>query len=203
MTPLHDQSHFEASYEGLAPWDIGKPQPDFVNVADTVQGDILDSGCGTGENALFFAARGHHVTGIDFVEAPIRMAQQKATERGLSATFLVMDALSLADLPRVFDSVLDSGLFHVFDDPSRERYVAGLASVLKPGGRLYLACFSDQEPGTQGPRRVSLAELHQAFAQDFAIDSITPTRFEVRPDLKDMAFSPGGPKAWFAVIARK
>jgi cyclopropane fatty-acyl-phospholipid synthase-like methyltransferase len=113
-----------------------------------------------------------------------------------------MDALALKDLPEVFDSVIDSGLFHVFSDGDRKRYIEGLASVLRPGGRLFLLCFSDEEPGTQGPRRVSKNELHDAFAQRWAIESIEPARYEVRPDLKDLTFSGGGPKAWFAVIRR-
>jgi cyclopropane fatty-acyl-phospholipid synthase-like methyltransferase len=59
-----------------------------------------------------------------------------------------MDALALQDLPEVFDTVIDSGLFHVFSDEDRKRYVEGLATVLKPGGRLFLGCVSDEEPGT-------------------------------------------------------
>ena len=47
----------------------------------------------------------------------------------------------LKDLPEVFDSVIDSGLFHVFSNEDRKRYVGGLASVLKPGGRLFLLCL--------------------------------------------------------------
>ena len=110
--------------------------------------------------------------------------------------------LALKDLPEVFDSVIDSGLFHVFSDEDRKRYVEGLASASKPGGRLSLLCFSDEEPGTQGPRRVSKKELHDAFAQGWAIESIEPSRYEVRPDLTDLAFSEGGPRAWFAVVRR-
>ena len=113
-----------------------------------------------------------------------------------------MDALALKDLPELFDNVIDSGLFHVFSDEDRKRYVEGLASVLRPGGRLFLLCFSDEEPGTQGPRRVSKKELHDAFAQGWVIESIEPSRYEVRPDLKDLTFSEGGPRAWFAVIRR-
>jgi len=113
-----------------------------------------------------------------------------------------MDALALKDLPKLFDNVIDSGLFHVFSDEDRKRYVEGLATVLKPGGRLFLLCFSDEEPGTQGPRRVSKKELHDAFAQGWVIESIEPSRYEVRPDLKDLTFSEGGPMAWFAVVRR-
>ena len=113
-----------------------------------------------------------------------------------------MDALALKDLPELFDNVIDSGLFHVFSDEDRLRYVEGLATVLKPEGRLFLLCFSDEEPGTQGPRRVSQKELHDAFTADWTIESIEPSRFEVRPDLKDLSFSEGGPKAWFVVVRR-
>jgi SAM-dependent methyltransferase len=202
MSSLPDRSTFETAYTGQAPWDIGRPQQVFLDVADRITGSVLDAGCGTGENALFFAGRGHKVTGIDFLEEPIRRARRKATERGLTATFLVMDALALKDLPEVFDSVIDSGLFHVFSDEDRRRYIGGLASVLKPGGRLFLLCFSDEEPGAQGPRRVSKKELHGAFAQGWAIESIDPSRYEVRPDLKDLTFSEGGPRAWLAVMRR-
>jgi cyclopropane fatty-acyl-phospholipid synthase-like methyltransferase len=202
MTALPDRNTFVSAYAGQAPWDIGRPQQAFLDVADRITGSILDPGCGTGENALFFASRGHKVMGLDFLEEPIRRAKQKAAERGLSATFLVMDALALKDLPEVFDSVIDSGLFHVFSDEDRRRYVEGLTSVVKPGGRLFLLCFSDEEPGTQGPRRVSKQELHDAFAHGWVIESIEPSRYEIRPDFKEVSFSEGGAKAWFAVMRR-
>ncbi len=195
-----DRSTFESAYAGQAPWDIGRPQMAFIDVADHITGSILDAGCGTGENALFFAKRGHKITGIDFLVEPINRANKKAAERGLTATFLVMDALALKDRPEVFDTVIDSGLFHVFSDDDRRRYAEGLATVLKPGGRLFLLCFSDEEPGTQGPRRVSEKEIRDAFAERWAVESIVSSRFEVRPDLKDFTFSDGGPKAWFVVV---
>jgi len=202
MTPVPDRTTFETMYAGKAPWDIGKPQKAFVDAADPITGCILDAGCGTGENALFFAAKAHNVTGIDFLEEPIRRAKQKSTQRDVQANFLVMDALTLNGFSQRFDSVIDCGLFHVFSDEDRQRYVAGLATVLKPGGKLFLMCFSDEEPGTQGPRRVTQQELHDAFAKGWKIESIRPSRFEVIPDLKDFTFSEGGPKAWFVIVQR-
>jgi SAM-dependent methyltransferase len=202
MTVVPDRNTFATAYTGQAPWDIGRPQQAFLNVADQITGSILDAGCGTGENALFFARQGRQVVGIDFLEEPINRARQKAAERGLSANFLVMDALTLTGWTERFDNVIDSGLFHVFGDDDRRRYVEGLATVLQPGGRLFLLCFSDEEPGTQGPRRVSPQELHGAFAQGWHVESIQPSRFAVRPDLKDLRFSEGGPKAWFVVVRK-
>lgn len=203
MSDVPDKGTFASLYSGQPPWDIGKPQKPFIDVADQITGSILDAGCGTGDNALFFASRGHRVTGIDFLEEPIQRAKRKAVERGLSVTFLVKDATTLNDWSERFDSVIDCGLFHVFSDEDRKKYVEGLAAVSKPGGRLFLLCFSDDEPGTQGPRRISQRELHDAFAQGWAIDSIQASRFEVAPNLKDFTFSTGGPKAWFAVVRRK
>jgi cyclopropane fatty-acyl-phospholipid synthase-like methyltransferase len=203
MSDLPNRETFEALYAGKAPWDIGRPQPAFVEAAGRVTGAVLDAGCGTGEHALFFAERGHPVLGIDFLEGPIREAERKAAGRGSSATFMVKDALTLTDLDRQFDSIIDSGLFHVFSDQDRAQYVAELVNVTKPGGRLFLLCFSDEEPGTQGPRRVSQKELRGAFADGWAVEEIRPATLEVRPDLEDLSFSEGGPKGWFAVIRRE
>ncbi len=202
MATVPDRKTFQTVYAGQAPWDIGRPQQPFVDVADRITGSILDAGCGTGESALFFASRGQQVMGIDFLEEPIERARRKASERGLRATFVVRDALTLTSWKERFDNVIDSGLFHVFSDEDRTRYVEGLETVLKPGGRLFLLCFSDEVPGTQGPRRVAKQELYDAFARGWTIESVEPTRFEVRPDLQDFLFSQGAPKAWFAVLQR-
>jgi len=202
MPPGIPKERFEQAYRGKAPWDIGKPQSIFAEAADQIKGSVLDAGCGTGENALYLAAQGHKVTGIDFVEMAVAEARRKAQEQKVPATFLVMDALALDTLPEQFDSVLDCGLFHVFSDEDRRKYVSGLASVVKPGGQLFLACFSDKEPPGDGPRRISRQEIHDAFRNGWQIESIQETRFDVRPDLEGMQFSEGGPFAWFCVIRR-
>jgi SAM-dependent methyltransferase len=198
-----DRATFEGLYAGPAPWDIDKPQRQFTAVADQVTGPILDAGCGTGEHALFFAARGHQVTGIDFVEEAIRRARAKAVERGLSVEFQVKDTLTLGGWDRRFATVIDCGLFHVFSDEDRRRYVAGLAHVIEPGGRLFLMCFSDEEPGNEGPRRVSRQELYDTFADVWQVESVQPVRIELNPAFTEVKFSEGGPKAWFAVVRRR
>lgn len=195
------KSDFEALYAAQAPWDITHAQGVFVAAAKRITGAVLDCGCGTGENALYFAAHGRQVIGIDFLDEPIRRARLKANERGVNAKFMVRDALTLDEMPERFDNAIDSGLFHTFTDENRPKYIAGLARVIKPGGRLFVLCFSDEEPGTQGPRRISKRDLQAAFAVGWAIESIEPAVFETAPH-PDLTFSPGGPKAWFAVIRR-
>jgi len=203
VTNSVDRATFENFYDGPAPWDIGKPQGTFVAVADRVTGPVLDAGCGTGEHALFFAARGHRVTGIDFVGKAIQRARRKAAERGLSVEFSIKDATMLGDWAERFASAIDCGLFHVFSDDDRRRYVGGLAQVVEPGGRLFLMCFSDEEPGTEGPRRVSRQELYDAFTDGWQVESIQPAQIEINPRFTEVEFSEGGPKGCFAVIRRK
>src|SRR5437879_12409713 len=106
MTDIPNRQTFETAYSGKAPWDIGKPQPVFVRAADKMKGSVLDAGCGTGENALFFAERGHKVTGIDYLREPIERAKNKAAERDIKATFLVIDGLHLASMQEQLDAVL-------------------------------------------------------------------------------------------------
>ena len=149
-------AEWDSAYQDhLPPWDIGRPQPAFVRLADSglLSGRVLDAGCGTGEHALLAAARGATAMGVDLSALAIEKARGKATERGLTARFEVADALHLERLGESFDTVIDSGLFHVFDDADRARYVTSLAAVIEPGGRYYLMCFSDRQPGEWGPRR--------------------------------------------------
>lgn len=191
---------WDAAYAGDAPpWDVGSPQPAFSRLADSglLAGRVLDAGCGTGEHTLLAAAHGADATGIDLAPRAIEQARRKAAERGLTARFEVADALSLGPYGWTFDAVIDSGLFHVFDDDQRVRYVTSLASVLRPGGSCYLMCFSDRQPGDWGPRRVRQDEIGTAFADGWTVTGIAPDTFAINP-----GFGSPVAQAWLATIRR-
>jgi ubiquinone/menaquinone biosynthesis C-methylase UbiE len=192
---------FSEAYTGVPPWEIGKPQRPFIAAADQVESPLLDAGCGTGNSALFFAARGHQVTGVDFVEAAIDQARAKASARGLTAEFLVKDAMTLSAWDRRFRSVIDSGLFHIFVGEERKRYVKGLAHVTAPGGRLFLLSFTD-EPRERGPAGVSRQGIYDEFADDWIVESAGLVHGEVSIAFA-ADFPAEGPRMWFAIIRRK
>ncbi|MGZ4902783.1 MAG: class I SAM-dependent methyltransferase, partial [Halobacteriota archaeon] len=167
---------FSSVYEGTPPWDIGHPQREFVQLeeADEIKGSVLDVGCGTGENALYLAERGHEVWGVDFTPRAIEKARDKAAQRHLNVTFLVGDALQLGALGRDFDTVIDSGLFHTLSDEERPLFANSLADVLRREGTYFMLCFSELEPGSYGPRRVTQAEIRETFAHGWHIKYIRP-----------------------------
>ena len=191
---------WDASYVGgPAPWDTGAPQPAIVRLAGegAFAGDVLDAGCGTGDNALHVAAAGLRVLGVDVAETALSTARDKAAARGIDAAFMACDALQLDRLGREFDTVLDCGLFHAFDGEERRAYVASLASVTRPGAVVYVLCFGDVGPDACGPHPVSREELRAAFGDSDAwrVASVNPDRVATR-------FAPQGVAAWLATIER-
>ncbi|MCB9851565.1 MAG: class I SAM-dependent methyltransferase [Phycisphaerales bacterium] len=190
-------STFRAAYAKTPPWEIGRPQRAIIEAAErgAIVGDVLDAGCGTGENALCLAGRGHVVLGVDVVSVAIDRAVAKNLERRQSAEFRVHDVRDLGSLGRRFDTVVDCGCFHTFSDDDRPRYVASLRDALRPGGRLILMCFSESETREGGPRRVTQEELRAAFADGWTIESIAPARFEAN-------IFEDGARAWLASIRK-
>lgn len=204
----YDRAHFgpghaaldryEDLYVSPPPWDIGRPQRAFQALADAgvLRGRVLDVGCGTGEHVLMAAGLGLDATGVDLATNALRAAERKAHVRGRTARFLRHDARRLADLGERFDTVLDCGLFHIFNDADRAAYVDSLRSVLATGGRYFMLGFSDRQPGQWARvHKLTREEIEAAFADGWRVDSIEPATIEITTD-------PAGIRAWLAVITR-
>ncbi len=170
---------FDEAYRGTPPWDIGRPQTEFVKLARTgeLRGSVLDVGCGTGENAIYFASLGFEVLGLDSARRAVEKAKKKALERGARAEFAVGNALHLGRLGRTFDTVTDCGLFHTFSDEERVVFVESLGVAMKRTATYFVLCFSDKEPDWGGPRRLTEGEILEAFRNGWKVNYVREAKF--------------------------
>jgi ubiquinone/menaquinone biosynthesis C-methylase UbiE len=153
---------------------------DQARVADD---DVLDLGCGTGTLALWMKQRapGARVVGLDGDERMLAKARAKAARAGVEISF--DEGLSF-DLPYPdgsFDRVVTSLFFHHLADRDKERTIAEIARVLRPGGELHVA---DWGPGTD-PVMTMLSQSIRL------LDGFAPTRANFAGELPKL-FERGG-----------
>jgi len=116
----------EPTFEGAPPptgipWDIHQAQPRLMELEALggISGEVLDIGCGLGDNSIYFASRGHSVTGLDGSPAAIEKPVVER-RRGVSVTFAVADATKLTGYNGRFDTVIDSALYHCLDEEGQQ-----------------------------------------------------------------------------------
>jgi SAM-dependent methyltransferase len=157
---------FDALYRGESPgegmpamttppWDTKAPNENVITWQEggLVRGDVLDVGCGFGDNAIYLAENGHNVTGLDISPTALITAERRAKDAGVDVKFAVADSTKLEGYTDAFDTVIDSGMFHCLDDDGRRSYAGAVHRATRPGASLLLSCFSDANPvGEEWPR---------------------------------------------------
>lgn len=199
---------------------IGAPQPAVVALEreGAIEGRVLDPGCGAGEHTILLHELGYSVLGIDLSSSAVAYARRNAAAREApDARFEVVDVLDPdafnAERLGVFDTVLDSALFHVFgtDPDARAMYVAGLHRVCRPGGYLHLFALSDVEP-TFGPQIGEHIIRDSFLGPDWELERLQAIRYQgrVTSAVKEQAAGLGLPTegqvdmpAWQARIRRR
>ena len=230
-TEVLPQEYFrDADYsedaEQAIPWDLfGRPQPPVRNAAqDGAFGKpgtvILDCGCGAGDNANWLAARGFDVIGFDLSPSAIDTAKTRAagmtseiSEAKGAVEFTLGSAIDLQSAARVnerarelggFEVALDSALLHCLDDEAQQKYVDGLAPLVRNGGMLYVGCFSDRNPDPwKNPRRLSEDLLRNLFTKErgWEVKELNEAWYE-RPKARSASSGGAWTMAWWCRIER-
>jgi SAM-dependent methyltransferase len=154
-SPVH-QFDFDALYRGESPgegipamttppWDNKAPKDTVVawQTQGLVHGDVLDIGCGLGDNAIYLAQQGFNVTGLDISPTALLTAERRAKDAAVSVKFATGDSTKLDGYTDAFDTVVDSGMFHCLDDVGKRRYATAVHRATRDGATLLLSCFSD------------------------------------------------------------
>jgi SAM-dependent methyltransferase len=186
--------------EGNLPWDTGAPDEHLVatvRAGVVTPGRTLEVGCGTGTNALWLAAQGFDVLGVDLSPLAIEKSRAKAAAAGSGCRFDVLDFLAAEPAGGPFDFVFDRGCFHVFDDAAvRAQFAARVAARLAPGGQWLSLIGSTEGPARDtGPPRRSAGEVLAALEPVVEVVELRSVYFE--------ALLESPPKAWLCRTRRR
>jgi len=176
---------------------------------------LLEAGCGSGRDALFYARAGFEVTGTDISEQALRWARQRAAAEGLGASFMV-DDLAETRLPAgTFDAAIAVHLVHLHLDDGRRAMVNQLWRLTRDAGLIALVNYSTREAGFDGWQRHAeqntridpKGKLVHFFTEEDLRDLLPPECLEILTlEEVDLAEAPdSGPvshREWL-VVARK
>jgi SAM-dependent methyltransferase len=158
---------------GFVPWD-GHPMA--KSLKDLVEGDgalgpgtALDLGCGTGDNSIYLAKHGWHVTGVDFVAKALDKAKAKAAANKVNVNFARADVtrLSREGIGSSFGLIVDNGCLHGMSAGDRDAYVREVSEVAAPDARLLLVEFITG--GSYGVPGIDPDEVKRRFAADWTL----------------------------------
>lgn len=138
-----------ADGEAQVPWDRGTPNVLLVEWVERdrppLAGRVAVVGAGYGRDSEYLAGLGGTVTAFDISATAV--AQTRERFPGSSVDYVVADLL---DLPpgwrHGFDLVVESMNVQALPDPPRDAAIAGVASLVAPGGTLLVL-----EAGHDGP----------------------------------------------------
>jgi SAM-dependent methyltransferase len=195
------EDHFTEMYKaGSTPWDIGKADFNLVQTVTTLPINpckALETGCGTGDNAVWLAQQGFQVVGIDAEEIAIEKAVEKAEKAAVSCAFIVQDFLKNHIEGPPFGFAFDRGCFHTVDsDEDRTTFAKQVHRNLEDGG-LWLSLIgnADEERVGEGPPRLTARDIVNAVEPFFEILSLVSGHFGSN--------LPDAPRAWVCLMRKR
>jgi SAM-dependent methyltransferase len=117
---------------------------------------MINTGCGGGEAAVYFAKRGFNVVGIDSDRMAVGLARERAWLAGAEIDFMVGEQFETPNLlpAESFGLAVDRGAFYrLADDRDRQRYLSNIRRLLFQGGICFLSAgFFPLPEGHERPK---------------------------------------------------
>ncbi len=185
------------------PFDVNEPYEWVMELEaqGNIRGQVLDAGCGTGDNSLYLSAKGHVVVGLDISTKAIERAKEKAAERGIeNVEFRQANICKLTGYDGNFGTVIDIGCFHSLHEGDQKMYAKMLKKACKARALVYLRAFSTANTKRKGYPRVSEEQIRAAFSDGWMI--IKLEQKEIERVLKLAEGKKVKTNVWFAEIIK-
>jgi methyl halide transferase len=186
--PVSDAAYWSERYRlGQTAWDLGSATPVFAGLLHARRfppGRMLVPGCGSGHDAVAFAAAGFDVVAMDIAPEAIDRAQTLARSRHVPVTFMTADIFTLdRSHDAAFDYVLEYVTWCAIEPSRLPEYASVIGRVLKPGGLLIALLFPVEQRTGGPPFAVDLDEVETLLApafrntvREYSSDTISPRR---------------------------
>lgn len=195
-----EEKYKEAYQTKNTPWDAGKPDFNLIEVINqfTIQKcNVLDIGCGTGDNSIWLAQNGFNTIGIDSSDEALEKAKEKATKADVKCSFFNINFLTQTINDAPFGFAFDRGCFHSFDsEEERIMFSQNVAKYLESEGLwLTLIGNTDEQREIVGLPQLSAKDIVFAVEPYFEILSLTTSYFG--------SHLPQPPRAWRCLLKKR
>jgi SAM-dependent methyltransferase len=173
-------------YRFWAPWDRIGVREDLLSFLE--QRDVtpqthpraVDLGCGSGANVVHLAESGFDAYGIDFSPVAVRKANERASEAGVTPTFVIGDltAESIDGVDGPFDLLVDFGTLDDMRGEKRRAMARTITRLSRPGSLFLEYCFfgrAEDLPrisfrGTSRMSHIAPGELEELFGEHWEVE---------------------------------
>ena len=178
-TVLFTQEYWDERYAAAERIWSGNANPQLVaTVGELTPGTALDVGSGEGADAIWLAAQGWQVTGVDVSAVALTRAAQQAAQAGAGIadriTWQRADAHSFDPAPQQFDLV--SAQFMYLPQPALQALHRRLAAAVRPGGTLLIVGHHPADHEAMG-RPQHLVEL--MYTADQVATVLDPEHWQI------------------------
>ena len=142
------------------PFEHGRYRPLRKKLFASVQGRVLDAGCGTGRNFAYYPSHAE-IIGIDLSPAMLARATKRRAKMGLALPLLEVDICQTSFADGTFDFAVASFLFCVLPNDRQLAALTEIKRVLKPGGEIRLLEYT----WSKDPARLRIQKLWEPWVK--------------------------------------
>lgn len=167
------------------PWNTEKPPKlllEFVKNEMKKPSKVIELGCGAGNYVTYLASLGFTATGVDFSEKAIEIAINSSKAKKLDCKFIIADVVGdLLEVQDKYDFAYDWELLHHIFPENRKKYINNVYRILKPGGKYFSVCFSEENTqfGGKGKYRKTPLNTVLYFSSENELVSLFESFFKI------------------------